>query len=326
MEFSKLLLKKAKKNKKTIVFPEAGFSKRIVEAGVIIAKKGIANVVFVGNENTFKSQIKPKYLNKIQIYNPSSCEFFDSLVNIVMQKRKQKGITLQEARSLLLDPVYFATTLLEAGYADGMVAGAEISTAKTLKPALQIIKSKSGLVSSYFLFEGKNRVTNNVFLMGDCAVVENPDANQLCQIANLMLEQNNLLSAVSPKVAFLSYSTLGSANSESITKVCTAYEMFKQQNPTTQAIGEVQFDASVIKSVAKTKMPNHNFNGASNIFVMPNIDAGNICYKMVQYFGGLKAIGPITMGFNKPVNDLSRGCTIKDIVLLAAITAIQANQ
>ncbi len=325
MKFTKLLITKAKKNKKTIVFPEAGFSKRIVEAGLIIAKKGIANVVFIGDKDVLCKQINPKYLNKITIYNPNSCTFFDDLVNIVMQKRKHKGITLQEAHSLILDPVYFAATLLEAGYADGMVAGAEISTAKTLKPALQIIKSKQGLVSSYFLFEGKNRVTSDVFLMGDCAVVENPDANQLCQIANLMIEQNNLLSAVSPKVAFLSYSTLGSANSESTNKVRSAFEMFKNQNPNINAIGEVQFDASVLKSVAKTKMPNHNFTGASNIFILPNIDAGNICYKMVQYFGGLKAIGPITMGFNKPVNDLSRGCTIQDIVLLTAITAIQAN-
>lgn len=325
MKFTKLLITKAKKNKKTIVFPEAGFSKRIVEAGVIIAKKSIANVVFIGDKDELRKQINPKYLNKITIYNPNSCTFFDDLVNIVMQKRKHKGITLKEAHSLLLDPVYFAVTFVEAGYADGMVAGAEISTAKTLKPALQIIKSKQGLVSSYFLFEGKNRVTDDVFLMGDCAVVEKPDANQLCQIANLMIEQNNLLSAVSPKVAFLSYSTLGSANSESTNKVRSAFEMFKNQNPNINAIGEVQFDASVLKSVAKTKMPNHNFTGASNIFIMPNIDAGNICYKMVQYFGGLKAIGPITMGFNKPVNDLSRGCTIQDIVLLTAITAIQAN-
>ena len=249
----------------------------------------------------------------------------DKLVNIVVQKRKHKGVTEAQAKELLQDPIYFAVTLVEAGYANGMVCGAEVSTAKTLRPALQIIKSKQGIVSSYFLFVGENKVTDSTFMMGDSAVVENPSANELAQIANLMLEENKKLNLFNPRFAFLSYSTMGSAKSENITKVQEAYKLFTEQNPEVYAVGEVQFDASIKQSVAKTKMPNQNWNGPANIFVMPNIEAGNIGYKLVQYFGGLQAIGPITMGFNKPVNDLSRGCTVEDIVLVTAITSIQCN-
>lgn len=325
MNVKNFLIKRAKQNKKTIVFPEAGFSERIVTAGKIIAKKEIANVVFVGDESSLSLRIKDKDLKNITIYNPKTCSFFEELVKRVLEKRKHKGITEEQARDLLLDPIYFATTLTDCGYADGMVCGAEVSTAETLRPALQIIKSKEGLVSSYFLFVGKNRVTNSTFMMGDCAVIENPTFEQQTAIAELMLEENKKLNLFEPRFAFLSYSTCGSAESESIEKVQEAYKLFKERNPNIQAVGEVQFDASVVEAVAKTKIPNQKFMGPANMFVMPNIESGNIGYKMVQYFANLQAIGPITMGFNKPVNDLSRGCTVNDIILVTAITAIQAT-
>lgn len=323
MNIKKVLINRAKQNKRTIVFPEAGFSDRIVTAGKIIAKKGIANVVFIGDESSLSLRIKDKDLKNITIYNPKTCPFFEELVQRVIEKRKHKGISEDEARNLLLDPMYFGATLTDCGYADGLVAGAEASTAQTLRPALQIIKSKEGLVSSYFLFIGKNKVTNSAFMMGDCAVIENPTFEQETAIAELMLEESKRLNLFKPIFAFLSYSTVGSAESESTKKVQEAYKLFRERNPNISAIGEVQFDASVLEAVAKTKIPNQQFNGPANMFVMPNIEAGNIGYKLVQYFGGLQAIGPITMGFNKPVNDLSRGCTVNDIILVTAITSLQ---
>ena len=325
MNTIKYLINKAKQNKKTIIFPEAGFSERVVKAGIQISKKGIANVVFVGDESALSLRIKGNDLKNITIYNPKTCSFFDSLVKIVVEKRKHKGVTEEDAVKLLEDPIYFAVALLEAGYADGMVCGAEVSTANTLRPALQIIKSKEGIVSSYFLFVGKNKVTDSTFMMGDCAVIENPSFEEQTAIAELMLAENKKLGLFDPRFAFLSYSTMGSAKSDSVTKVQNAYKLFAERNPSVKAVGEVQFDASILKNVAKTKMPNSEFYGPANMFVMPSIEAGNIGYKMVQYFGGVQAIGPITMGFNKPVNDLSRGCTVEDIILVTAITALQAN-
>ena len=321
----KELITWAKNAPKTIVFPEAGFSPRILKAAVKINKLGIAKVVLIGKKSSMLSVLTEKQLACFEIVDPESSNLNKELIEFVFNARKAKGLTMAEAENLCLDPIYFANAYVACGYADGIVCGAEVATAKTLRPALQLIKSKNGLVSSYFLFVGKNNVTNDAFLMGDCGVVENPNAEQECQIAELMIEQSKMLKLGKPKVAFLSYSTLGSAKSDSIQKVRSAYEMFAKQNPKVDAIGEVQFDASILKNVAKTKMPNVKFTKPSNIFVMPNIDAGNIGYKLVQYFGGLKAIGPITMGFNKPVNDLSRGCTIDDIVLLTAITCLQAN-
>lgn len=264
-------------------------------------------------------------LKNFTIIDPNNTPLIDELANKVYQIRKAKGLTLDEAYKLCRDPIYFANAYIVCGYADGIVCGAEVPTANTLRPALQIIKSKSGLVSSYFLFSGENSVTGNAFLMGDCGVIEYPTAEQECVIAENMLNEFNLLGLNNPKLAFLSYSTMGSAKSESTLKVSEAFNLFRQKYPNIDAVGEVQFDASIKQDVAKVKMPNVTFTKPANIFVMPNIDAGNICYKMVQYFGKLKAIGPITSGFNKPVNDLSRGCTIDDIVLLTAITCIQCK-
>ncbi len=322
MNVKRLLVKRAKSLKKTIVYPESSFSQRIVDAGIKIAKRGIANVVFIEDGSRYDQKTK----NLIKFYDLNNCPFLDELVSRVVEERKHKGVTVEEAKELLKDPIYFSVTLVACGYADGMVCGAEVPTAKTLRPALQIIKSKEGLVSSYVLFVGKNKVTDDVFMMADCAVIENPTAQEETQIANMLLQENKKLNLFEPRFAFLSYSTCGSAKSESISKVQEAFKMFADQNPSVKAFGEVQFDASVIKSVAKTKIKNKDFLGPANMFVLPNIDAGNICYKTVQYFGGIQAIGPITMGFNKPVNDLSRGCTVKDIIFVTAITAIQCGE
>ncbi len=324
MDIKELLINKAKQNKKRIIFPEADFSERIVNAGKIICEQGIAEVIFVGNKKSLESKINNTAMD-IKVYDPNDCQLFDAMVNHVVEKRKSKGLTPEDAKQLLGDPIYFAVTLTDMGYADGMVCGAEVATARTLRPALQIIKGKKSIVSSYFLFVGKNCATDDCFMMGDCAVVEDPTSEEEKIIADLMLEENQKFGLFEPRFAFLSYSTYGSAKSDSVTKVAEAYSMFKSEHPKVQAIGEVQFDASVSKRVAEVKMPNIDFNFPANVFVMPNINAGNIAYKVAQYFGNLTAIGPITIGFNKPVNDLSRGCTVDDIVLVTAITSIQCN-
>lgn len=324
MDIKELLIKKATQNQKNIIFPEADFSERIVKAGKLISEQKIANVIFVGNKNSLNSKIGDASLN-IKIYDPKDCEFFDAMVDYVVERRKNKGLTVDDAKQLLKDPIYFAVALTGMGYADGMVCGAEVATAKTLRPALQIIKGKKSIVSSYFLFVGKNNATDDCFMMGDCAVVEDPTSQEECEIADLMLEENKKFGLFEPRFAFLSYSTYGSAKSDGVGKVADAFKMFKDKHPEVHAIGEVQFDASISKRVAQVKMPDVSFKFPANIFVMPNIDAGNISYKIAQYFGNLTAIGPITIGFNKPVNDLSRGCTVDDIVLVTAITSIQCN-
>lgn len=324
MNIVETLINKAKEVQKTIVFPEAEFSERIINASKIISEKNIADVVLIGDENTIKNKLNSNKLNNITIINPKNYEKINEISNLIYEKRKSKGMTEQEAKDLSINPIYFANAYVEMGLADGIVCGAEVSTAKTLKPALQIIKSKNGLVSSYFIFAGENRVTDNVFLMGDCAVVENPSYEQEYLIAEMLLKESKFIGISDPRFAFLSYSTCGSAKSEDTEKVQKAYNLFAEKNPNVQAVGEVQFDASVLENVAKTKMPNKPFKAPANIFVMPNISAGNIGYKMVQYFANLQAIGPITMGFNKPVNDLSRGCSVEDIVLVTAITVLQA--
>lgn len=325
MNVKKLLIERAKKNKKKIIFPEAGFSDRIVEAGLKIAKDGIADVIFVGDESSISLRVKNKDLSKFKIYNPKTCDFMDKLVEHLVSKRSHKGVNAEIAREMLSDPIYFATALTDLGYADGMVCGAEVSTARSLRPALEIIKSKEGIVSSYFLFYGKNKIAPRLFMMGDCAIVQNPTFEQLTVIAELMIDESKELNLFNPKVAFLSYSTCGSAESESTLKVKEAYKLFSERNKDIISVGEVQLDTAISKDVARVKLPDSDFVPPANIFVVPNLDSGNLCYKAIEYFGGYKAIGPISMGFNKPVNDLSRGCSVEDIILVTALTVLQCK-
>ena len=222
---------------------------------------------------------------------------------------------------------YFATLLVECGYADGMVAGAEASTATTIRPALQIIKSKNKKdpVSSCFLLYGKNKFLNNeAILLSDCAVLENPDADTLSLIASQSVSTARNF-GLEPKVGFLSYSTHGSAKGEEIEKVREAYEKFKKKNKDVICDGELQFDAAAVPRVAQIKCEKSELAGQANVLIFPNIEAGNICYKAMQYVGGLSAVGPILQGLKKPVNDLSRGCSVEEIVVLSAITALQCE-
>ncbi len=319
------IINKAKKRQKTIVFPEVSFSDRTFEAVKILQKKHIVKVLLVGDASALI--LRNKAFEKFEIVNPVTFPEREKLVKALYEKRKAKGLTLQQADELEKDPYYFATLLVECGYADGMVAGAECSTANTIRPALQIIKSKNKNepVSSFFLLFGKNKfLKNQPLVLADCGVIENPDADTLCTIASQSVESAKEF-GILPKVAFLSYSTKGSAKSEAVDKMRLASEKFAKMHKDVVCDGELQFDAALVPNVAQIKAPNSALKGSANVLIFPDIQAGNITYKALQYVGGLNAVGPILQGLNKPVNDLSRGCSINDIVLAAAITALQCE-
>ena len=322
------LIKLASKKNKTIVFPEAGFSDRIIEAANIIRKKNIANLILIGDESALVLKYKKKIKN-FKIINPKTSSLTQEFAEKIYNLRKDKGISVSEASELAVDPFYFATMMVREGYADGMVGGAEVSTARNLKPALRLIKTKDGsdIVSSAMLMYGKNKVTKGLpLILGDCGLNVNPSSENLCTIAKDCVDLSNKLLSQTPKLAFLSFSTKGSAKSQEVEKVTKAVELFKKSYPYVLADGEMQLDSALIPSVAKIKAPNSSFaKDSANILIFPNLDSGNMCYKAISYFGGLRAIGPICIGLNKPVNDLSRGATVEDIVVLTAVTVLQCE-
>ncbi len=320
----KELYKKARLLKKTIVFPEASFSDRTLEAIKFIQKKEIARPILIGDESALV--LRDKSLIDYQIINPKTFPNREELASRLYEKRKDKGMTMEEAEKLVLDPYYFSTLLVDMGIADGMVAGAEASTANTVRPALQVIKAKEkgGVVSSCFLMFGKNKfLKDKALIIADCGVIMHPTEDELCQIACQSVETFECLGLKDPKVAFLSFSSKGSAKDESVDRVRKACEMFRKTGIACD--GELQFDCAMVESVAKHKAPNSEIKGDANILIFPDLNSGNICYKAMQYIGGLNAIGPILQGLNKPVNDLSRGCSVEDIVTVTAVTALQAN-
>lgn len=319
----KRLLKQAKGLRRTIVFPEAGFSDRTLEAAKILKKKKIVDVLLVGDDSALV--LRDKSLSNFNIANPKTSPLKDKLVKLLLAKRKEKGLTRQEAEELVLDPYYFATLLVELGVADGMVSGAESPTAQTVRPALQVIGSakKSALVSSCMLMFGKNKfLKDKTLLIGDCGIIPDPTSEDLVSIANQTVETYNQLGLKEPKLAFLSYSSKNSANGLLVEKVSKAAKEFKRKDVLFD--GELQFDAAMVPKIAEHKAPESQIKGDANILIFPDLNSGNICYKTMQYIGGLNAIGPILQGLKKPVNDLSRGCSVDDIILISAITALQS--
>lgn len=317
------LYKKASKLQKTIVFPEAGFSDRTIQAVKYIRKKGICKPILIGDESALV--LRDKSLINFQIINPKTYQNREELIERLYEKRKDKGLTYEEAEKLALDPYYFSTLLVDSGLADGMVAGAEASTANTVRPALQIIKAKkkSGVVSSCFIMFGKNKfLKDKCLILSDCGVLMHPNEEELYQIACQSVETYKALGFNDPKVAFLSFSTKGSAKDDSIDVVRKAYEKFKKTG--IECDGELQFDSAMVERVAKQKCPNSPLKGNANILIFPDLNSGNICYKAMQYMGGVNAIGPILQGLNRPVNDLSRGCTFVNIVTATAVTVLQS--
>lgn len=327
MNFINNIKERAKKDKKTIVLPES-MDLRVVQAAEKIINEEIADVILIGS----KEEID-KFgcdVSKAVIINPAIYEDTEYLINELVELRKNKGLTYEEAKDLLLnDYMYFACMLVKTGKADGVVSGACHSTSNTLRPALQIIKTKPGteLVSAFFLMTVPNCEYgyNGTFIFADSGLEQNPTPERLAAIAASSAESFKLLVEEEPMVAMLSHSTMGSAKHFDVDKVVEATRIAKEKYPQYKIDGELQLDAAIIPEVAKSKAPNSNVAGKANVLVFPDLDAGNIGYKLVQRLAKADAFGPICQGIAAPVNDLSRGCSVDDIVGVVAITAIQAQ-
>lgn len=306
---------------KVIVLPEAGYSDRVVKAGVLAAKRKIAKIVFLVKDNQLKGQTFDE--DYIKVVNIKKSDLRPVLASALHMKRANKGVTLEMAEGMINDPIYFATVMVDLGLADGLVCGAETSTSNTLRPALQIIKGKDGQRVSSFFHMYKDK-TNMLF--ADCGLVENPTAEELCDIAYQSYQSAKTICGIkTPRIAFLSYSTKGSADGEVPQKSRLAYELFAKKYPDIIADGELQLDSAIVPSVAKLKCTNSPVAGRANVLIFPDLQSGNIGYKLAQRLGGFTAVGPICQGLNKPVNDVSRGASIEEIVSAIQITEKQSK-
>jgi len=320
------IIAKAKSAPKTIVLAE-GDESRTVAAAEIISREKIADLILIGDEKVIAD--KAPNLSGVRIVNPKNCKDIDKYSAILYEARKSKGMTEEEAAKLALNPLYLGVLLVKAGEADGMVAGAINATGDVLRPALQIIKTAPGIstVSSCFIMILKDEEygSGGVLVFGDCAVNANPDSAALAAIAISSAESARAVASIDPVVAMLSFSTKGSAKHELVDKVTEATKIVQELCPGLKIDGELQADAALVESVGKLKAPGSAVAGMANVLIFPDLQSGNIAYKLVQRLAGAEAIGPICQGFNKPVNDLSRGCSVEDIVSVAAITALQAK-
>lgn len=327
--FFKSVVEQAKKHIKTIVLPEGG-DERTIPAAIDILKLGFAKLVILGDVPAMEKQLKAAGvdLKNVQLLNPKTDPRLETFAQTLYELRKNKGLTADQARQLAADEIYFGTLMLKLGQADGLVAGACHATADTLRPALQIIKPAPGIqtVSSMFFMVFPEQ--NKVLLFADCGLLEDPTEDQLVDIA-IATAKTGLQFGFEPRVAMLSYSSKGSAKGPNAVKVANAAKKAKQvaqQVFGSKVIldGELQFDAAYVPSIAAKKAPDSPLKGNANTFIFPDLGAGNICYKATQRLAGAEAYGPIVQGLAKPVNDLSRGCSVQDIVATVAITAIQA--
>ena len=330
MSFIDNIKNKAKKNIKTIILTESE-DKRVLKAAEKVKKEGFANIILIGNEEKANTLAKENGIDisDIKIIDPVKSEKYDEYVNAFYELRKAKGMTIEKAKEILKDNMYFGTMMVKQGDADGVVSGACHSTANTLRPALQILKTAPGtkLVSAFFLMVVPDCKygENGIFVFGDSGLVENPNPEELSEIAISSSKSFKQLTGKEPKVAMLSYSTHGSAHSELTEKVIDATKLLKEKMPDLICDGELQLDAAIIPEIAASKAPDSTVKGKANTLIFPNLDAGNIGYKLVQRLGKAEAYGPLCQGIAKPVNDLSRGCNSDDIVGVVAITAVQAN-
>ena len=322
---------KARKDKKTIVLPESS-DKRTLIAAAHIMEEGIANVILIGNEEKIMDgaawlEIE---LDGVTIVNPETYEKFDNYVNLLYETRKAKGMTPEQATEILKkDFLTFGVTMVKANDADGMVAGACHSTADTLRPSLQILKTAPGvkLVSAFFLMDVPNSAygAGGTFLFADCGLNQDPTAEELAAIADSSARSFQSLVGTKPIIAMLSHSTKGSAKHPLVDKVVEATRIAHEEYPHLLLDGELQVDTALDAKVAKTKGALSEVTGKANVLIFPNLDSGNIGYKLVQRLAKAEAYGPILQGISKPVNDLSRGCSWEDIVGVVALTAVQAQ-
>ena len=327
MSFINNIKERAKRDIKTIVLPES-MDLRVIKAAEKIIDEGIANIILIGNAdkiNSFGCDV-----SKAIIIDPEKCDYTEELINELVELRKTKGLTYDDAKKLLLDDyMYFACMLIKTGRADGVVSGACHSTSNTLRPALQIIKTKpdTELVSAFFLMNVPNCEYgyNGTFIFADSGLEQNPTPERLAAIAASSAESFKLLVEQEPMVAMLSHSTMGSAKHADVDKVISATKIAKERYPQYKIDGELQLDAAIIPEVASSKAPNSEVAGHANVLVFPDLDAGNIGYKLVQRLAKAEAFGPVCQGIAAPVNDLSRGCSVDDIIGVVAITAVQAQ-
>ncbi|HHT24151.1 MAG TPA: phosphate acetyltransferase [Clostridiaceae bacterium] len=326
-DFINGIFDKAKKNRKKIVLPETE-DPRVTEAASKIIAEGIADLILIGDEDKIKL-VTPEYsLEGAEYIDPSSYEKYDEFVKIFYEMRKKRGMTEDEASKMMLNPVYFGMMLVHQGVADGLVAGAVNSTANVLRPALQILRTKPGtkLVSAFFVMVTKTDLgSNGTVLFADCALNENPDADQLSEIAISSAQSFRDLIGEEPVVAMTSYSSFGSASSEMVDKVIEATKLAQEKAPDLLIDGEMQIDTALSPATSEQKAPGNKVGGKANVLVFPDLNTGNIGYKLVQYLGGAEAYGPVLQGIAKPVNDLSRGCSVSDIVGVVGITAVLAQ-
>ncbi len=324
MNFIETIKERARKNQKRIILPET-MDTRVLEAAQIATIENIAHIILIGKPT---SDID---LTNIEVIIPEEDERTNTIIEQLYELRKEKGMTLEEAKRLVLtDYMYYACMLVKLGYADGVVSGACHSTANTLRPSLQIIKTKPGvkLVSAFFLMIVPNcdYGENGTFIFADSGLEQNPTPEKLAAIAGSSAESFELLVEKEPVVAMLSHSTKGSATHADVDKVVEATKIARGEYPQYKIDGELQLDAAIVKEVAASKAPESEVAGHANVLVFPDLDAGNIGYKLVQRLAHAEAYGPITQGIAKPINDLSRGCTKEDIVGVIAITAVQAQK
>ena len=329
MKFIDQLKEKAKQNKKTIVLPETSDMRTIEAAGKVLAE-GIANIILVGDKEDIMSRAGDIDLSGASFVDPKNYEKFDEYVDAFVEMRRKKGMTEARAKELLLTNVlYFGCIMVKAGDADGMVAGAVNSSANVLRAALQILKTApdTKLVSAFFLVVVPNceMGEHGTFIFSDAGLNQFPDARELAAIAESSAKSFELLVEAEPIVAMLSHSTKGSAHHPEIDKVIEACRIVNEECPNLKCDGELQSDAAIVPEVAASKAPGSDVAGKANVLIFPDLDAGNIGYKLVQRLAKADAYGPITQGIAKPVNDLSRGCSADDIVGVVAITAVQAQ-
>lgn len=330
MKLMEQIWEKAKANKKRIVLAE-GEEERNLQACGKIMEYGLAKVQLVGCEKTIRENAAKLGVNLegVEIFDPETSEKTAVYANEFYELRKKKGVTPEKADKIVRDPLYFATMMVKMEDADGLVSGAIHTTGDLLRPGLQIIKTAPGIsvVSSAFIMDVPDCEYGDggMLLFADCAVNPCPNADELASIAISTAETAKSLCGMEPKVAMLSFSTMGSAQHELVDKVRTATETAKSMRPDLDIDGELQLDASIVKKVADLKAPNSKVAGKANVLVFPDLQAGNIGYKLVQRFAKAEAIGPICQGFAKPINDLSRGCSADDIVNVVVVTAVQAQ-
>jgi phosphate acetyltransferase len=324
--FQYQLVKRAKSHKKHIVLPE-GNDDRVLRAASRLIKTNVVELTILGNKEEIKSSIKRLNLSldidAVNIINPIESMYYDDYVETLFELRKAKNVNMEMARDMMTDVSYFGTMMVYKGHADGMVSGALHTTQHTIRPALQFVKTKPNVstVSSVFFMCLQDRVC----VFGDCAVNPNPTSEELAEIA-ISSAESSLMFGIEPKIAMLSYSSGTSGQGEDVEKVRKATELVKKLRPDLKVEGPIQYDAAVDPAVGKQKMPNSQVAGQASVLIFPDLNTGNNTYKAVQRETGALAIGPMLQGLNKPVNDLSRGCTVDDIYNTVIITAIQSQQ